>query len=53
MKLETQSTDMEVVMKELIEARKVIEEYKEKLRKKEVEVEHYKMQLNRILGTKS
>lgn len=38
-------SDMECIMKELIEARQTIEEYKIKLQKKEQEAESYKMQL--------
>ncbi|KAJ8965623.1 hypothetical protein NQ314_004015 [Rhamnusium bicolor] len=43
-------TDMELVMTQLIEARKTIEEYKVKLHKKEQEAERYKMQLKLLMG---
>ncbi|XP_018570865.1 GA-binding protein subunit beta-1 [Anoplophora glabripennis] len=42
-------TDMELVMTQLIEARKTIEEYKIKLHKKEQEAERYKMQLKLLM----
>lgn len=45
-------TDMETVMKQLIEARNVIEEYKVKLMKKEAEAERYKQQLKAIMERK-
>ncbi|CAH1114418.1 unnamed protein product [Psylliodes chrysocephalus] len=43
-------SDLELVMSQLIEARKTIEEYKIKLRKKEQEVERYKMQLKLLVN---
>lgn len=43
---------METVMKQLIEARKVIEEYKIKLMKKEAEAERYKQQLKVMMEGK-
>lgn len=43
---------METVMKQLIEARNIIEEYKIKLKKKEAEAEKYKRQLKVLLGEK-
>lgn len=46
------STDMETVMKQLIEARKLIEEYKVKLTKKEAEAERYKQQLKIFMDAK-
>ncbi|XP_049821532.1 GA-binding protein subunit beta-1 [Aethina tumida] len=46
---ESTPTDMEVVMKQLIEARKTIEEYKIKLLKKEKEAERYKQQLKLLM----
>lgn len=46
---ESAPTDMEVVMKQLIEARKTIEEYKIKLLKKEKEAERYKQQLKLLM----
>lgn len=45
-------TDMELVMKQLIEAKKVIEEYKVKLMKKEAEAEKYKQQLKIMMDSK-
>lgn len=45
-------TDMETVMKQLIEARKLIEEYKVKLKKKEAEAEKYKLQLRMMMEGK-
>ncbi|XP_056630096.1 GA-binding protein subunit beta-1 [Diorhabda sublineata] len=42
-------TDMELIMNQLIEARKTIEEYKIKLRKKEQEAQRYKMQLKLLM----
>lgn len=47
-----QPTDMEIVMKQLIEARKMIEEYKVKLMKKEAEAERYKQQLKLMMEGK-
>lgn len=43
---------METVMKQLIEARKIIKEYKIKLKKKEAEAEKYKQQLKMIMENK-
>lgn len=40
---------MELVMNQLIEARKTIEEMKVKLQKKEQEAERYKMQLKLLM----
>lgn len=39
-------------MKQLIEARKTIEEYKIKLKKKEAEAEKYKQQLKMLMEEK-
>lgn len=44
-------SDMECIMKELIEARQTIEEYKIKLQKKEQEAERYKMQLKLFMDS--
>ncbi|KAJ8984896.1 hypothetical protein NQ317_002736 [Molorchus minor] len=46
---DSQRTDMERVMMQLIEARKTIEEYKIKLHKKEQEAERYKIQLKMFM----
>lgn len=43
---------METVMKQLIDARKVIEEYKIKLTRKEAEAERYKQQLKIFMDAK-
>lgn len=43
---------METVMKQLIEARKLIEEYKIKLTRKEAEAERYKQQLKVFMDVK-
>lgn len=45
------ASDMECIMKELIEARQTIEEYKIKLHKKEQEAERYKMQLKLFMDS--
>lgn len=45
----TSFNDMELVMSQLVEARKTIEEMKVKLQKKEQEAERYKMQLKLLL----
>ncbi|KAF7282580.1 hypothetical protein GWI33_002302 [Rhynchophorus ferrugineus] len=45
----TNKTDLEYVMKQLVEAKKTIEEYKVKLRKKEAEAERYKNQLKLLM----
>ncbi|KAL3270402.1 hypothetical protein HHI36_024361 [Cryptolaemus montrouzieri] len=44
------TNELEVVMKQLVEAKKTIEEYKLKLMQKEAEAERYKEQLNILMG---
>ena len=46
-------TDLELVMNQLIEARQTIEEYKVKLKRKELEVDRYKMQLKLLMDQPS
>ncbi|CAG9859559.1 unnamed protein product [Phyllotreta striolata] len=49
-KVNLAQTDLEIVMNQLLEARKTIEEYKIKLKKKEQEAERYKMQLKLLMN---
>lgn len=44
------SSDVETLRKQLLEAYKSIEEYKIKLRKKEMEADRYKQQLKLLLN---
>lgn len=45
-------TDIESILKQLAEARKLAEEYKQKFIKKEAEAEHYKQQLKQLMEQK-
>nr|CAH7721935.1 unnamed protein product [Callosobruchus chinensis] len=52
-KQRTSSSEIDNIMNQLIQARKTIEEYKVKLKKKEEEAEHYKMQLQLLMDPNS
>ncbi|VEN55840.1 unnamed protein product [Callosobruchus maculatus] len=49
----TSSSEIDNIKNQLIQARKTIEEYKIKLKKKEEEAEHYKMQLQLLMDPNS